>query len=164
MESPFLFSFVCRATIAKEAADVILSGQKILLIIRLGTRSAMIKHINTVGIYVEDQDRAMRFYVEKLGFRVHADRPMGPARWIEVGPANGQSRFVIFPRAMMPDWAERKPSVVLFCDDAEATFRKFSARGVTFTDPPKKMEYGTFGVFTDVDGNQLAIMSPNDAT
>jgi lactoylglutathione lyase len=124
----------------------------------------MIKQINTVAIYVEDQDRAVRFYVEKLGFTVHADRPMRPARWIEVGPANAQSRFVIFPRDLMPDWAQRKASVVLLCDDAEATFRELSARGVTFTEPPKRMDYGTFGVFADVDGNQLAIMSPYDAS
>src|SRR5439155_1292797 len=120
----------------------------------------MIKHINTVGIYVEDQARAVAFYIEKLGFTIHADRPMGPARWIELGPAGAQSRLVLFPRSMMSDWDQRKPSVVFFCDDAQATFRELSARGVTFTDPPKAMDYGVFGVFTDIDGNQLAIMSP----
>ena len=102
--------------------------------------SAMIKHINTVGIYVEDQARAVAFYVEKLGFTIHADRPMGPARWIELGPAGAQSRLVLFPRSMMSDWDQRKPSVVFFCDDAQATFRELSARGVTFTDPPKTMD------------------------
>jgi len=120
----------------------------------------MIKHINTVGIYVEDQARAVAFYIEKLGFTIHADRPMGPARWIELGPAGAQSRLVLFPRSMMSDWDQRKPSVVFFCDDAQATFRELSARGVTFTDPPKAMDYGVFGVCTDIDGNQLAIMSP----
>ena len=120
----------------------------------------MIKHINTVGIYVEDQARAVAFYIEKLGFTIHADRPMGPARWIELGPAGAQSRLVLFPRSMMSDWDQRKPSVVFFCDDAQATFRELSARGVTFTDPPKTMDYGIFAIFTDIDGNQLAIMSP----
>ena len=64
---------------------------------------------------------------------------MGPkARWIEVGPKDAQSRFVIFPRTMMPDWEQKKASVVLLCDDADATFRELSGRGVVFADPPKK--------------------------
>jgi catechol 2,3-dioxygenase-like lactoylglutathione lyase family enzyme len=63
----------------------------------------MIKRIKTVGLYVEDQDRALAFYTEKLGFEVYADQPMGPkARWIEVGPRHAQTHFVIFPRTMMP--------------------------------------------------------------
>lgn len=51
---------------------------------------------------------------------------MGSARWIEVGLANAQSRLVLFPRTMMPDWDQRKPSVVFLCDDAETIFRELS--------------------------------------
>ena len=121
----------------------------------------MIKHIKTVAIYVEEQDLALAFYKEKLGFEVYRDQSMGPkARWIEVGPQKSESHFVIFPRAMMPDWQQKKASVVLQCDDAEGTFRELSERGVRFTDPPKKMPFGTFAVFSDVDGNEVAIMSP----
>jgi lactoylglutathione lyase len=104
----------------------------------------------------------LAFYTEKLDFKVYLDQPMGPKmRWIEVGPPDAQSHLVIFPRAMMPDWEQKKPSVVLACDDADATFHELSKRGVIFTDPPKRMPFGTFGVFVDADGNQLAIMSPN---
>jgi lactoylglutathione lyase len=115
----------------------------------------MIRNIKTVAIYVEEQDRALAFYTEKLDFKVYLDQPMGPA------PPDAQSHLVIFPRAMMPNWEQKKPSVVLACDDADATFRELSKRGVIFTDPPKRMPFGTFGVFVDADGNQLAIMSPN---
>jgi lactoylglutathione lyase len=122
----------------------------------------MIRNIKTVAIYVEEQDRALAFYTEKLDFKVYLDQPRGPKmRWVEVAPPDAQSHLVIFPRTMMPDWEQKKPSVVLACDDADATFRELSKRGVIFTDPPKRMPFGTFGVFVDADGNQLAIMSPN---
>src|ERR1700760_4563972 len=122
----------------------------------------MIKHIKTVGIYVADQERALAFYTEKLGFDVHLKMPMGPnAQWIEVGPPGAESHLVIYPRSMMPDWAEKKPSIVFTCRDVEATYRDLSARGVVFKDLPKKMAWGTFAAFTDLDGNEFGIMTPH---
>lgn len=52
----------------------------------------MIKQIATVAIYVEDQQQAMRFWTEQVGFTVTAEHPMGPnALWLEVAPAGGEA-------------------------------------------------------------------------
>jgi len=74
----------------------------------------MIKEIATVAIYVEDQQKSLEFWTQKVGFEVRANHPMGPnANWIEVGPKNARSRLVIYPKVIMPDWPEKKPSICL---------------------------------------------------
>ncbi len=118
----------------------------------------MITNVKTVAVYVSDQKEAVRFYTEKLGFEVRRNQPMGPGgNWIEVAPPGAQSRVVIYPRDMMKDWQERKPSIVFGCEDVEATHRELSASGVTFTQAPKKMPWGTFAVFADPDGNEFVL-------
>ena len=121
----------------------------------------MITHIKTVAVYVEDQERALAFYTEKLGFEVRFKAPMGPkAHWIELAPKRAQTCLVIYPRSMMPDWPQLKPSVVFSCDDVEATYQELSARGVTFTEPPRRMAWGIFAKFVDVDENEFIATSP----
>jgi predicted enzyme related to lactoylglutathione lyase len=118
----------------------------------------MITNVKTVAVYASDQREAVRFYTEKLGFEVRRNQPMGPGgNWIEVAPPGAQSRVVIYPRDMMKDWQERKPSIVLGCEDVEATHRELSESGVTFTQEPKKMPWGTFAVFADPDGNEFVL-------
>ena len=64
----------------------------------------MIGPIKTVGIYVRDQERAVEFYTQKLGFEVRRTLSMGPgASWIEVAPPGAQTCLVLYPKAMMPD-------------------------------------------------------------
>lgn len=60
-------------------------------------------------------------------------------RWIEVDQPARRPSLVIFPREMMPDWADRRPLVVFRCADAEPAHRTLSARGVTFARPPERM-------------------------
>ena len=118
----------------------------------------MIAAIATVAVYVEDQERALAFWTRQVGFTVHRTRSMGPAgSWIEVGPRDGTSCLVLYPKAMMPDWAERKPSIVFRCDDVERTYHELADRGVHFSQPPRKMAWGLFASFKDVDGNELGL-------
>lgn len=92
----------------------------------------MIGPIKTVGIYVEDQQKAIELYTQKLGFEVRRKEPMEPkAFWIEVAPPGAETRFVLYPKAMMPDWAQLKSSVVFHCPDVEKTCRRLEAAGVT---------------------------------
>ncbi len=60
----------------------------------------MITHIETVAVYVSDQERAVRFYVDQLGFELRKDATMGTAvggpRWIEVAPAGARTVLVLF--------------------------------------------------------------------
>ena len=118
----------------------------------------MISNIRTVGVYVSDQDAALRFYTEVLEFEVRADRSMGRrGRWLEVAPPGAQSRIVIYPRAMMQDWDKRKTSLVLGCRDLEAEYQRLLGLGVNFSQTPTKMKWGAFAIFSDPDGNEFVL-------
>jgi predicted enzyme related to lactoylglutathione lyase len=118
----------------------------------------MIGALRTVGVYVADQQMAVEFYTEKLGFVVRRRAPMGPnAKWIEVSPPGSETALVIYPKAMMPDWAERKPSIVFHAPDVAATSRDLADRGVTIKTPPPPMVWGTYASFIDPDGNEFGL-------
>ena len=57
----------------------------------------MITHTSTVTVFVRDQEKALAFHTEKLGFKVRNDRPMGPnaPRWIEVSPPGAQMAILL---------------------------------------------------------------------
>jgi predicted enzyme related to lactoylglutathione lyase len=61
----------------------------------------------------------------------------------------------------MPDWAERKPSVVFNADDMERTYAEMTARGVQFSQPPQTLAWGLFAVFEDIDGNSFGLRQPS---
>src|SRR6266516_4761764 len=82
----------------------------------------MIGPIKTVGIYVEDQQKAVEFYTQKLGFEIRRNQPMD----------------------LHANWAEFKPSVVFHCPDVEATCRRLMSLGARVTMPPTPMAWGTF--------------------
>jgi predicted enzyme related to lactoylglutathione lyase len=114
----------------------------------------MITKIATAAVYVDDQEQAVQFWVEQVGFRIHREQTMGPnAKWIEVGPAQAESCLVIYPKAMLKDWAERKPSLVFECQDIQQTYQDMTHRGVQFTQDPKDMAWSWFAVFVDPEGN-----------
>ena len=116
----------------------------------------MITNVKTVAVYVSDQEAALRFYTEKLGFEVRRNEPMGAqGSWLEEAPPGAETRVVIYPRSMMVDWEARKPSIVLGCQDTEAAHRKLSQRGVDFIQKPTKMAWGIFAIFKDLDGNEF---------
>jgi lactoylglutathione lyase len=118
----------------------------------------MITKIATTAIYVDDQQKAKKFWTEKVGFTVFAERPMGPAgSWLEVGPEGAETAIVIYPKSMMKNWAELKPSIVFVCDDIEATYEKMKANGVEFEGELQKMQWGTFATFKDEDGNSFLL-------
>src|SRR5947209_4182061 len=112
----------------------------------------MITSIKTVAVYVTDQQRALEFYTGKLGFEVRRNQPMGPGgNWVEVSPPGSQTCVVLYPRAMMAGWESLKPSVVFGSEDIAATHGELSARGVSFTQAPATLPWGTYAKFTDPD-------------
>jgi lactoylglutathione lyase len=118
----------------------------------------MIQKIATVGIYVEDQQKAKAFWTEKVGFEVVAEHPMGPGSfWLEVAPKGAESALVIYPRSMMKNWAELKPSIVFVTSDIEGTYEGMKSRGVEFEGELQKMQWGTFATFRDEDGNSFLL-------
>ena len=120
----------------------------------------MIGAIKTVAVYVSDQKAARAFYVEKLGFAVRKELPMTPeASWVEVSAAGAETALVLYPRSMMKNWHELKPSIVFHCDNVETTVAELEKKGVAITDRPKQMQWGTYAKFADPDGNEFLLAS-----
>jgi predicted enzyme related to lactoylglutathione lyase len=119
----------------------------------------MITHVKFVSIPTTDQDRALAFYTEKLGFKVVTDQPFdGKQRWIELRVGNADTRFVLFTTDDGP-----KPGSpfngALACDNVDRTYDEMKGRGVDFVSPPQKQPWGTFAIFKDPDGNQFVMSS-----
>ena len=119
----------------------------------------MITHIKFVSIPVSDQDAALAFYTEKLGFRVITDQPFGKQRWIELRVGSSETRFVLFTPQGQEDRIGSQFNGSLACDDVEATYRQLTARGVEFVSPPQKQPWGEFAIMKDPDGNQFVLSS-----
>lgn len=105
--------------------------------------------IGVVGIYVDDQDEALAFYVDKLGFRVHTDVRNGTYRWLTVQhPDQPSFQLGLFaPGAPIHDDATAQtlramvakgamPPLVLSVADCRATYERLKASGVEFTQEP----------------------------
>jgi hypothetical protein len=84
----------------------------------------MITKIATAALYVDDQQKAVEFWTKQVGYVIHREKPMGPqASWIELGPAGAESCLVLYPKSMMEDWAERKPSIVFESNEYRENLR-----------------------------------------
>jgi len=118
----------------------------------------MIKAIKFASVPVSDQDRALAFYTEKLGFRILTDQSMGgKQRWIELSIPGAETSLVLFT----PDGHENRigtfTAVSFQCDDVQRTYDELSASGVEFKGPPMKQDWGTFVIMLDPDGNQFVV-------
>jgi catechol 2,3-dioxygenase-like lactoylglutathione lyase family enzyme len=120
----------------------------------------MITHLKFAGIPVRDQDAALAFYTEKLGFKVVTDQPMGPGqRWIELRIGTSDARIVLFTPEGQQDRIGSFFNGSFACDNVDKTYEELSGRGVEFLGPPQKEPWGTYAVCRDPDGNQLVIGS-----
>lgn len=135
---------------------------------RQGTRSVavarntneekrVIRHIATVAVYVEDQDEALRFWTDQVGFTLTHEQAMGESRWLEVAPSGADSGLVIYPKAFMPHQEALKPSVVFGVDDIDATCERLVANGVKLEKEPEEFPWGKFASFLDTEGNEFGL-------
>ena len=119
----------------------------------------MIKQLKFAGIPTRDQDRALAFWTEKIGFRVATDQPMGQQRWIELAIPGAETRIVLFT----PDGHEERIGTFFngsfACADVEYTYQQYLSKGVEFVAPPEKQPWGTFAKFKDPDGNLFVLSS-----
>ena len=128
--------------------------------------------MNHVSVFVLDQDSAYDFYVNKLGFKVHTDAPMGPGmRWLTVTPPQQpdlEISLMSIQEGMMftRDSAEKMKDLVrsgtfgfgvFECNDIFATYEELRAKGVEFKKPPKKEFYGIEALFKDDSGNWFSL-------
>ncbi len=118
----------------------------------------MIKRIKFLGIPVKDQDRALAFYTEKLGFRIMTDQQMSDTqRWIELSIPGAQTGVVLFTPEGHEDRIGSFVNTSWEVDDVDKTYAELSAKGVEFTGPPKKETWGTFLMMKDSEGNQIVL-------
>jgi catechol 2,3-dioxygenase-like lactoylglutathione lyase family enzyme len=126
----------------------------------------MSQGVEVVGLYVRDQDEALAFYVEKLGFRVHTDVQNGAFRWLTVQhPEQPSFQLGLFiPGPPMLDAVTAQavreivakgamPPLVLVVDDCRATYEQMRARGVELTQEPVARFGSVDAGFRDPSGN-----------
>jgi predicted enzyme related to lactoylglutathione lyase len=120
----------------------------------------MITHLKFMSIPVQDQDRALKFYTEKLGFKVATNQEMVPGkRWIELRIGNAETRFVLFTMEGEEGRVGTQMNCSIACDDVDATYRQLSARGVEFVSRPRKEPWGTYVIMKDSEGNTFVVGS-----
>lgn len=118
----------------------------------------MISKMTSVSVYVRDSARAVEFWTQKVGFQLRNRHSMGPgAEWIEVSPLTGETILVLYPQSLMPDWKQRKPSIIFWTENIRETYNEMLARGVNFRGPPQAMSWGTFATFEDDEGNEFTL-------
>jgi predicted enzyme related to lactoylglutathione lyase len=120
----------------------------------------MIRQVNFVGIPVRDQDKALTFYRDKLGFKVKTDQPFNDKqRWIELKIPNAETAVVLFTPEGQEDRIGSFFNGAFACDSVEKTYEEYKSRGVEFLQPPKTEPWGTSSIFKDVDGNTFVLSS-----
>ena len=133
----------------------------------------MTQGVEMVGLYVRDQDEALTFYVEKLGFRLHTDARNGDYRWLTVQhPEQPSFQLGLFvPESPMVDKATAQsiretvakgamPPLVLMVDDCKKAHEAMKARGVEFTQEPVARFGSVDASFRDPSGNGWKMMEP----
>ncbi|MFF0387879.1 VOC family protein [Kitasatospora sp. NPDC004615] len=126
--------------------------------------------IYITSVFVEDQERALRFYTEVLGFVVKHDVPLGGgARWLTVvspeQPAGTELLLEPSGHPAVPPYkaalvADGIPAVSFAVDDVQAEYERLRALGVEFTQQPTQLGPVTAAVFNDTCGNLVQIVRP----
>jgi predicted enzyme related to lactoylglutathione lyase len=123
--------------------------------------------IGSVPVFVSDQERALAFYRDKLGFAITMDMPFAPGvRWLTVAPHKGATEFILFHPAMAgadADEMRRRvgtwTGIVLVTDDCRARYRELQALGVPFTAEPQQPFWGGWITeLSDPDGNRFQLV------
>jgi catechol 2,3-dioxygenase-like lactoylglutathione lyase family enzyme len=132
-------------------------------------REAEVVRINLASVLVDDQEKALRFYTEVLGFMKKTDVPLGEARWLTLvspeqpdgtelalEPDGAHPAARPFKRALADDGI---PYTSFAVDDVRAEYERLRGSGVRFTQEPLEMESVTTAVFDDTCGNLIQIAS-----
>jgi len=122
--------------------------------------------IKLTSVYVDDQDKALRFYTEVLGFTKKADFSQGPFRWLTVAspedPDGTELQLALNddPAAKAYQQArfqQGQPAVMFFTDDIKGDCERIKANGAEFTMPPTEVTGSTIAKLNDTCGNLIQI-------
>ena len=127
--------------------------------------------ITLASIFVEDQDRALQFYTEVLGFERKHDIPMGEFRWLTVTSPEGVAgvELVLEPMAFPPARVYQKalfdagiPATAFMSADIHAEYQRLKTKGVNFRGEPTNLGPVTVVLFEDTCGNLINLAQPTD--
>ena len=133
----------------------------------------MITKLSHATIYCLDQDEAIDFYVNKLGFELRMDATMGEGfRWVTVGPKDQSGLEIILMKIAPGPFTDQATADTLKelvqkgamgtgvfdTNDCQATYEELTAKGVEFISPPQNQGYGTEALFKDNSGNWFSLV------
>ena len=122
--------------------------------------------IKLTSVYVDNQDKALRFYSEVLGFQKKADFSNGPFRWLTVAShdepdgtelqlaLNNNPAAKAYQQAL---FQQSQPAAMFFTDDVQADYERMKARGAEFTMPPTDVTASKIAMLNDTCGNLIQI-------
>ena len=122
--------------------------------------------IKLTSVYVDNQDKALRFYTEILGFTKKADFSNGPYRWLTVASPdepdgtelqlalNNSPAAEAYQKAI---FQQRQPAVMFFTDDVKGDYERIKGRGAEFTMPPTDVTASIIAMLKDTCGNVIQI-------
>jgi len=122
--------------------------------------------IKLTGIYVDDQEKALRFYTDILGFVKKADFTQGPFRWLTVASAeepdgtelqltlNDNPAALAYQQAL---FEQGQPAAMFYVDDVQREYDRMQPLGAEFTMPPTKVTGSTIAMLNDTCGNRIQI-------
>src|SRR6185503_14204723 len=122
--------------------------------------------IKLTTLHVDDQDKALRFYTDVLGFVKKADFSQGSYRWLTVASAedpdgtelqlalNGSPAAKAYQQAL---FQQSQPAAMFFTDDVQADYERMKARGAEFTMPPTDVTGSTIAMLNDTCGNFIQL-------
>ena len=125
--------------------------------------------LGTISVFVRDQDRSRRFYLDQLGFRLAFDAPFeSPYRSLAVTPPDGTAvLLLVAPRPGSEEYKliGRSTGIVFLTEDIFGKFEEWGKRGVRFHHPPETRPWGVISTsFEDVDGNSFTLLSCEEVT
>jgi predicted enzyme related to lactoylglutathione lyase len=118
--------------------------------------------IKLTSVYVDDQEKALRFYTEVLGFVKKADFSQGPFRWLTVAPDGTELQLALnenpaakaYQQAM---FQQGQPAAMFYTDDVQADYERMKARGAEFTMPPTDVTASKIAMLKDTCGNLIQV-------
>lgn len=122
--------------------------------------------ISLTTVYVDDQEKALHFYTEVMGFMMKADFSQGPFRWLTVtspeDPDGTQLQLALNnnPAARTYQQAlfqQNQPAAMFFTDDVQADYERMKARGAEFTMPPTDVTASKISMLKDTCGNLIQV-------
>src|SRR5690242_19253040 len=122
--------------------------------------------IKLTSVYVDDQEKALRFYTEVLGFVKKADFSQGPFRWLTAAspenPDGAELQLALnnnpaakaYQQAM---FQQSQPAAMFYTDDVNREYERIKARGAAFTMPPTDVTASTIAMVNDTCGNLIQL-------